>query len=204
MHPPPWVRITRAAAWQAKKSARTLMSKTASHSSSVISSAGLRTFRPALLTRMSMRPNAPWTSRTSCCTSAAERASTVNAERVRAGCAQRRGLALEALARARGERDARAGAVQRLRDPEPDAAAAADHEGRAAVEPERGEIEGHGCPCYDLTRVPCASRPICTFGVRPRTCTRWGRAGHRGRPVSRRSGVHVRGLTPNVQGPAAG
>src|SRR3954462_3800892 len=51
-----------ATAWATKKVPRRLVSSTLFQSSQVISSAGLRTLHPALLTRMSIRPKAAWAS----------------------------------------------------------------------------------------------------------------------------------------------
>ena len=59
--PVPWRIITRPAAWLAKKTPLTLTSNVRSKSASVTSSAGFAGPRPALLTRMSSRPNSSTT-----------------------------------------------------------------------------------------------------------------------------------------------
>lgn len=55
--------MARAASWLAKKSPLTLMSSVRSHSSSVMSSTGMKEKTPASLTKMSMRPSRSTVSR---------------------------------------------------------------------------------------------------------------------------------------------
>ena len=94
----------------------------------------------------------------------AEASGPLRAERLR-------GL-LQTLDRAGCERDASARSVQRLRDAQPDAAIAADHECRAAIEAEGGEVEGHlrgrYCVCSTRRRIragePQAARRIPSAG----------------------------------------
>ena len=138
-----------------------LVSTTVSQSSSLSSSIGPRMLTPALLTRMSIRPNVSMT----CATMASTEARLVTSAASREGLAtlglgDDLGRSLRAFRLAGRERDIRSGRGERIGDHPPQPPRTTGHQGHLAIEPKSVQnIAAHiGYSPIGLLVVACSDR----------------------------------------------